>query len=162
MAPEDHPLSVGFGFGPSGTPIAEEVFSECDLVLAIACKFGEVATSAYGFEPPRNLIHIDINPEVLGRNLPAAITLESDARAALESLITSLKNEGRSRGNLNLLSQVYVPFEQPVIRPDAYAPLPLRYPAAAGDLGPLQNPPLGDFRQPRHRLAFEIPLFPDQ
>lgn len=92
---EDYPLSVGFGFGPAGTPIAEEVFQECDLVLAVACKFGEVATGAYGFKPPEKLVHIDINKEVLGRNLPAAAVLEADAGQALRALAETLEREAR-------------------------------------------------------------------
>ncbi len=95
VIPEDHPLSVGFGFGPAGSPLAEEVFSECDLVLAIACKFGEVATGAYGFDPPRNLIHVDINPDVLGKNLPATLTLEGDAAEVIERLVEELSRSPR-------------------------------------------------------------------
>jgi len=97
VAPEDHPLAVGFGFGPAGTAIAEEVFRDCDVVLAVACKFGEVATGAYGFKPPKNLVHIDINKEVLGRNYPAAIALAADARVALRRLVEGLEQQPRSR-----------------------------------------------------------------
>jgi acetolactate synthase-1/2/3 large subunit len=95
VVPEDHPLSVGFGFGPAGTEIAEEVFQECDLVLAVACKFGEVATGAYGFKPPEKLVHIDINKEVLGNNLPAVAVLEADAGQALRRLTETLEREPR-------------------------------------------------------------------
>ena len=95
VIPEDHPLSVGFGFGPAGSPLAEEVFGGCDLVLALACKFGEVATGAYGIKPPRNLIHVDINPDVLGRNLPASLTLQGDARDVLEGLLEELSRNPR-------------------------------------------------------------------
>jgi acetolactate synthase-1/2/3 large subunit len=95
VVPEDHPLSVGFGFGPAGTHIAEEVFRACDVVLAIACKFGEVSTGAYGFKPPEKLIHIDINKAVLGKNLPATVVLEADASTALRRLVEGL--EGRPR-----------------------------------------------------------------
>jgi len=95
VIPEDHPLSVGFGFGPSGTAIAEEVFGECDLVLAIACKFGEVATGAYSLKAPEKLIHVDINPDVFGKNLPATLTLQADARAALRRLVEQLEREPR-------------------------------------------------------------------
>ncbi len=35
---EDHPLSVGFGFGPCGQSIAEKIFSRVDNLLAIGCK----------------------------------------------------------------------------------------------------------------------------
>ncbi len=95
VVPEDHALSVGFGFGPAGTPIAEEVFAQCDLVLAVACKFGEVATGSYSFKAPKKLVHIDINREVLGKNMPAAVELEADARVALRRLVEGLEREPR-------------------------------------------------------------------
>src|SRR5271157_5145032 len=93
VVPEDFAYSVGFGFGASGTAIAEEVFGECDLVLAVACKFGEVATGAYGFPRPKQLIHIDINEEVVGRNMPATIGLVADAQAALGLLVAAFDQD---------------------------------------------------------------------
>jgi acetolactate synthase I/II/III large subunit len=97
VVPEDFPYSVGFGFGASGTAIAEDVFAECDLVLAVACKFGEVATGAYGFPRPKQLIHIDINPEVVGRNMPATVGLVADAQAALAWLVAALDRDPEVR-----------------------------------------------------------------
>ncbi|MGO9271469.1 MAG: thiamine pyrophosphate-binding protein [Terriglobia bacterium] len=99
VVPEDFAYSVGFGFGASGTAIAEEVFAECDLVLAVACKFGEVATGAYGFPRPKQLIHIDINPEVVGRNMPATIGLVADAQAALGCLAAALDQDSEMRSS---------------------------------------------------------------
>jgi len=93
VVPEDFAYSVGFGFGASGTAIAEEVFAECDLVLAVGCKFGEVATGAYGFPKPRTLVHIDINEEVVGRNMPATVGLAADARVALGLLVAALEHD---------------------------------------------------------------------
>jgi acetolactate synthase-1/2/3 large subunit len=93
---EDFALSVGFGFGPSGTAIAEKVFAECDLVLAVACKFAEVPTGAYGFPRPKQLIHIDINEAVIGKNTPVTIGLVSDSRAALKRIAAALEADPAS------------------------------------------------------------------
>jgi len=93
VVPEDFVFSVGFGFGPSGTAIAEDIFAECDLILAVACKFGEVSTGAYGFPRPKQLIHIDINEAVIGRNMPVAVGLVCDARIALERLVAALEGD---------------------------------------------------------------------
>ena len=49
---EDHPLSVGFGFGRSGTAAAWRVFRKIHALLAVGCKYGETATGAYGLRPP--------------------------------------------------------------------------------------------------------------
>ena len=97
VVPEDFAYSVGFGFGASGTAIAEELFAECDLVLAVACKFGEVATGAYGFPRVKQLIHIDINEQVVGRNMPATVGLAADAQAALGLLVAALEGDREVR-----------------------------------------------------------------
>jgi Carboxypeptidase regulatory-like domain len=54
----------------------------------------------------------------------------------------------RSRGDLNLLSQVYVPFEQPVIRPDTYAPLPSDVPHRLVSWGRFETHIWGIFAAP--------------
>jgi len=49
-------------------------------------------------------------------------TLHVRLKATTEWNISYVHSE--ARGNLNTLAQIYVPFDQPVIRPDIYAPLP--------------------------------------
>ena len=95
--PELHPLFVWPGFG-SGTPsFAQEVAESCDVTLAIGCRFGEVATASYGMTPPGALIHVDIDPDALGRNHPADVALAMDAgdflRAVLERLGADFRSE---------------------------------------------------------------------
>ena len=84
--PEDDPLSVGFGMTDSGHPAAVEAFSRCDLVLAVSCKFGEVSTGSYGMNYQGELIHVDINPEVLGTNYEASMHLAAPAGPFLKAL----------------------------------------------------------------------------
>jgi acetolactate synthase-1/2/3 large subunit len=84
--PEDHPLFLWNGFGASAPPFVRDVAERCDCLLAIGCRFGEVATGSYGFTVPANLIHADIDRAVLGRNYPAAVAIESDAAPLLAAL----------------------------------------------------------------------------
>jgi acetolactate synthase-1/2/3 large subunit len=95
VIPEDHPLSVGFGFGPSGTAAAWRVFRKVHVLLAVGCKYGETATGAYGVEPPSEHIHIDINPASLGANFPASLSITSDAKIALGGLLARLGRDCR-------------------------------------------------------------------
>jgi acetolactate synthase I/II/III large subunit len=85
--PEDHPLSVGFGFGPSGTRLAEKTFKQCDVVLALGCKFSEASTGHWGLRIPGKLIHIDINEDVFNKNYKADITLCGDIRYSLDRIL---------------------------------------------------------------------------
>lgn len=60
--------------------------TDLDCLLAIGCRFGEVATGSYGFSPPKHLIHIDIDSKVFHKNYPAEIVLEADAAQALQAI----------------------------------------------------------------------------
>jgi len=88
--PEDHPLFLWNGFGAAAPPFVRAVMERCDCLLAIGCRFGEVATASYGLEPPASLIHVDIDGAVLGRNYPAALAVESDAAPFLADLADRL------------------------------------------------------------------------
>ena len=93
--PADHPLHTGVGFGPSAVPAAQEAFDGCDALLAVGARFSELATGSYGMDVPEPLIHVDINPEVFGKNYPAEVAIEGDARQVLQALADELdRREG--------------------------------------------------------------------
>jgi acetolactate synthase-1/2/3 large subunit len=87
VLPEDHPLAVGYGYGPAGSDLSQEVFRKCDVVLAVGCKFSELATSKWEMKPPAKFIHVDRNPAVLNVNYPASISLCADARDFADELL---------------------------------------------------------------------------
>ena len=89
--PEDHPLWLWPGFGAAAPSFVRSVFDRVDVLLAIGCRFGEVATASYGLNPPEQMIHVDINGEVFQRNYPAALAVESDAATFLDSLLPRIK-----------------------------------------------------------------------
>jgi len=84
--PESHPLWLWPGFGRQAPGFVRRIMESCDCLLAIGCRFGEVTTGGFGFEPPEALIHVDIEPEVLNRNYPAALAVSGDARLFVEAL----------------------------------------------------------------------------
>lgn len=84
--PENHPLWLWNGFGRQAPSFVQTVMDRCDCLLAIGCRFGEVTTAGYGIEPPENLIHVDIEPEVFNRNYPAKIAVTADSKVFVESL----------------------------------------------------------------------------
>ena len=88
---ERHPLWLWCGLGRSAPAFVSEVTDPCDVMLAIGCRFGEVATASYGLTPPETLIHVDIAPEVLGRNYPATIAVEADADRFLTALLPHVR-----------------------------------------------------------------------
>lgn len=97
--PADHPLHTGMGFGRHSVPAAENAFAACDCLLAVGVRFSEIPTGSYGVEVPKNLIHIDINPEVFNKNYPTTIAIEADAGQAIQSLVAALEQNGHVPGH---------------------------------------------------------------
>jgi acetolactate synthase-1/2/3 large subunit len=87
VIPDCHPLAVGWGYGPQGTRTAEEVFKKVDVVLAIGVRFSEVSTAFYSLPQHRHLIHVDINPNNLGRIMKTEVCVPGDAGLFLERLL---------------------------------------------------------------------------
>jgi acetolactate synthase I/II/III large subunit len=90
--PESHPLAMWPGFGAAAPPFARKIAGTCDLTLAIGCRFGEVATGSYGAPPVGPLIHVDIDPDAVGRNYPAELPVVAEAAAFLRALVPRIPN----------------------------------------------------------------------
>ena len=91
-----HPLAVGWGYGPHASVVAERAFKPDPLhplrtgvncLLAIGVKFSEVSTGFYGDPRPRTVIHVDANPNNLGRVMPADVCVAADAGLFLGRLL---------------------------------------------------------------------------
>jgi acetolactate synthase-1/2/3 large subunit len=94
--PDAHPLAVGWGYGPHASVVAERVFKGDPLhplrtgvncLLAVGVKFSEVSTGFYGNPRPRRVIHVDANPNNLGRVLAADVCVHADAGLFLARLV---------------------------------------------------------------------------
>lgn len=91
---EDHPLFAG-QLGDQGSTSGNAVTRDADVVLAVGCRFTDWSTCSFrkGVTfaiPPTVLIHIDIDPQEVGKNYPAEHGLVGDARAALTDLDAAL------------------------------------------------------------------------
>ncbi len=102
---EDHDLSVGFGFGPAGSKLDEKVFKDCELILAIGCKFSEMSTGSWSMEIPGTLIHIDQNRDVFDKNYNATISLCMDIKSALIKILYELSGR-KKKENSRLLEKL--------------------------------------------------------
>jgi acetolactate synthase-1/2/3 large subunit len=85
--PECHPLAVGWGYGPQGTRTAECIFKDVDVVLAIGVRYSEVSTGFYSIPEHHPLIHVDANPNNLGRNVKPDVCVVADSGAFLAHLL---------------------------------------------------------------------------
>jgi len=90
---EDHRNAFGVT-GTFGSPAARDLVKQADLVFFIGCKAGQMSTYSYRC-PQRetSIIHLDCDPEEIGRNYPNTIGLVADARVGLTSILTALGNQ---------------------------------------------------------------------
>lgn len=95
--PDDHPLVMGMtGFW--GTELVNQTCLNADYIIAIGTRFKEADCSSwypgYTFNIPRTrIIHIDIEPQEIGRNYPTEIGVIADARSALGALNRIARDE---------------------------------------------------------------------
>jgi acetolactate synthase-1/2/3 large subunit len=88
--PDDHPLVLGMtGFW--GTKFVNDRCLQSDWILGLGTRFAEADCSSWEREftfrmPPSKLIHIDIDPNEIGRNYPAEIGVVTDLKEALKVL----------------------------------------------------------------------------
>ena len=81
--PEDHPLSAGSALVH---PLAQNYLKNCDVLLAVGTRFTQEEACDWQLTIPEVLIHIEVDPEEMGRNLEPTIPVLSDAREALRTL----------------------------------------------------------------------------
>ena len=100
--PGNHPLHTGMGFSRAAVPAAENAFKQCDCLLAVGARFGEIPTGSFDCTVPEDLIHVDVDPAAFNRNFPAKVTIAGDARIIVPKLLEKLserrlQNEERYR-----------------------------------------------------------------
>ena len=97
--PVEHPLSLGL-VQRGGTYQANHACRQADVLLAIGVRFDDRTSSSwipgYSFTiPPTRLIHVDIDPEEIGRNYPVALGLMADVRTFLRQILSELDRRGQ-------------------------------------------------------------------
>lgn len=88
--PEDDPLSLGM-LGMHGRKVANLVVDECDCLIVIGCRFSDRTTGKVDeFAPNAKIIHIDVDPAEIGKNVDIDIPIVGDAKIVLTSLIKTI------------------------------------------------------------------------
>ena len=87
VMPADHPLSLGMA-GMHGNTAANRAIQECDALLALGVRFSDRVTGRLeGFAPSATIVHVDVDPAELGKNVRADIPIVGDVRRVLEMLV---------------------------------------------------------------------------
>ncbi len=92
--PSGHPLSLGM-LGMHGTYWANMAISESDLIIAIGVRFDDRVTGALEkFAPQAQIIHVDVDPSSVSKNVRAHLPLVGDAKTVMGQLLELLPEEG--------------------------------------------------------------------
>ena len=85
--PEDNPLSLGM-LGMHGRKVSNLIVDECDCLIAIGCRFSDRTTGLISeFAKNAKIIHIDVDPAEIGKNVDVDIPIVGDAKIILKNLI---------------------------------------------------------------------------
>ncbi|MGB9975440.1 biosynthetic-type acetolactate synthase large subunit [Thermovenabulum sp.] len=84
--PQNHPLSLGMA-GMHGSPRANIAITEADLIIAAGVRFSDRMTGKVtGFAPKAKILHIDIDPAEIGKNVRVDIPIVGDLRMVLSEI----------------------------------------------------------------------------
>ncbi|MDD1766884.1 MAG: biosynthetic-type acetolactate synthase large subunit [Candidatus Methanomethyliaceae archaeon] len=96
--PETHPLSMGM-LGMHGRGEANMIVEEADLIIAVGMRFSDRSTGRLEvFGKNAKIIHIDIDPAEIGKNVKVDIPIVADAKKTLSTLFAKLSEVGSKRG----------------------------------------------------------------
>ncbi len=93
--PATDPLFVGM-LGMHGTYEANMGMHDCDVLLAVGARFDDRITGDLAkFCPYAKIIHIDVDPASIGKNVPVQVPIVGDARSVLTDMIQLVDREDR-------------------------------------------------------------------
>jgi len=85
--PDDHPLALHM-LGMHGTKYANYAVQESDLLIAIGARFDDRVTGKMSsFAPEAKVVHIDIDPAEIGKNVRVDVPIVGDCKLVLQSLL---------------------------------------------------------------------------
>ena len=90
--PCDHPQWLGM-LGMHGTYAANKSVNQADVILAVGARFDDRVTGKLSeFAPNARIVHIDIAPTTLRKNVRVEVPVVSDALSALQGLRSILES----------------------------------------------------------------------
>ena len=106
VIPENHPLCLGC-IGMHGRVEANKSIMMADVVLAVGVRFSDRSTGKVDeFCTEAKIIHIDIDPSEIRKNVTAHLPIVADAKRALNAIIDELTRRGLKREKSEWLKRV--------------------------------------------------------
>lgn len=99
VLPSGHPTNLGMA-GMHGTVAAVGALQRADLIIAIGTRFDDRVTGQLAtFAPGATVIHADIDPAEIGKNVSVTVPIVGDAKAVIVELLAALRAE-QAAGNV--------------------------------------------------------------
>lgn len=77
--------------GMHGTKASDYGVAQCDLLIAVGCRFSDRVTgNIKSFTEGKKIIHIDIDPAEIGKNVPVDVSIIGDVKDVLNVLLSRL------------------------------------------------------------------------
>ena len=93
--PEDHPLHLGMP-GMHGEVHVNRAIQHADLLVAVGMRFDDRVTgNTAGFARHAKVIHLELDPSEIGKNVPVDVPLVGDAKVLLPQLAARLRPRRR-------------------------------------------------------------------
>lgn len=91
-----HPLAVGVVGSNGGVPETREIVDAADVVVFVSCRAGSVTTERWRHPAPgaTKIVHIDVDPGVIGASYETDAAVVGDAREALAALVAEISGRG--------------------------------------------------------------------
>ncbi|MDO9527241.1 MAG: thiamine pyrophosphate-binding protein [Gemmobacter sp.] len=97
---DTHPNALGVVGSNGGTDQTWEMMQAADLIVFMGCRAGSTTTSRW--EAPRigtRIVHFDVDPMVIGANLPTEVGVVGDLLMSLTMVNAELDRRGQGAGN---------------------------------------------------------------
>jgi len=124
--PEDNKASLGM-LGMHGRKVANLSVDESDCLIAIGCRFSDRTTGKIeDFAKNAKIIHIDIDPAEIGKNIEVDVPIVGDGKNVLNSLIKTIKSLNNNVPKSNQWYEDSLLFKNSCIPRLSYDDIPLK------------------------------------
>lgn len=91
--PETHPLALGM-CGMHGELCTNQAVQHCDVLIGIGMRFDDRVTGKLSeFAPSAKVIHFELDPSEVGKNVKPTVAVMGDARESLQALLPLIKEQ---------------------------------------------------------------------
>jgi acetolactate synthase-1/2/3 large subunit len=109
---EDHPLHLGMP-GMHGEVHVNRAIQQADLIIGVGLRFDDRVTgNTAQFAPRAKIIHLELDPAEIGKNVPTEIGLVGDARELLRALLAVVRPRDCSEWQVEIAGFVRTRTEQ--------------------------------------------------